>query len=107
MLAAVGSFKQTPPYSAEQTPLLSFAARTKGRKKETRGGVVRWWWCFGSGAISVVERRVGESGVDERVDREIRILFGFAGKISPESFSAVVAGGEGWPAGVAAAGVVG
>nr|GFC18446.1 hypothetical protein [Tanacetum cinerariifolium] len=40
-----------------------------------------------------------ESGVDDRVDRETRNLFGFAGKIPPEKFSddgVVVAGGGGW-----------
>nr|GFB54580.1 hypothetical protein [Tanacetum cinerariifolium] len=38
-------------------------------------GVTRWWW------------RVKESGVEDRVDRETRNLFGFAGKIPPEKFS--------------------
>nr|GFD61825.1 hypothetical protein [Tanacetum cinerariifolium] len=40
--------------------------------------------------------RVRESGVEDRIDRETRILFGFAGKIPPEKFSGggrVVAGG--------------
>nr|GFA04758.1 hypothetical protein [Tanacetum cinerariifolium] len=31
--------------------------------------------------------RVRESGVEDRIDRETRILFGFAGKIPPEKFS--------------------
>nr|GFB41607.1 hypothetical protein [Tanacetum cinerariifolium] len=31
--------------------------------------------------------RVRESGVEGRIDRETRILFGFAGKIPPEKFS--------------------
>nr|GFA19646.1 hypothetical protein [Tanacetum cinerariifolium] len=38
-------------------------------------GVTRWWW------------RVGESGVEDRVDRGTRNLFGFAGKIPPEKIS--------------------
>nr|GFA34922.1 hypothetical protein [Tanacetum cinerariifolium] len=43
-------------------------------------GVTRWWW------------RVKESGVG---DREVRKLFGFAGKSPPKKFS----GGGWWPAG--------
>nr|GEU87774.1 hypothetical protein [Tanacetum cinerariifolium] len=46
-------------------------------------GVTRWWW------------RVKESGVGDRVDREVRKLFGFAGKSPPEKFF----GGGWWPAG--------
>nr|GFA54593.1 hypothetical protein [Tanacetum cinerariifolium] len=47
--------------------------------------------------VAVAEkRRVRESGVDDRVDRETRNLFGFAGKIPPEKFSG---GGGWWPAG--------
>nr|GFA73103.1 hypothetical protein [Tanacetum cinerariifolium] len=34
----------------------------------------------------VVLWRVRESGVEDRIDREMRILFGFAGKIPPEKF---------------------
>nr|GFB17814.1 hypothetical protein [Tanacetum cinerariifolium] len=40
--------------------------------------------------------RVRESDIDERIDRVIRSIFGFAGKIPPEKFSGgsrVVAGG--------------
>nr|GEW61184.1 hypothetical protein [Tanacetum cinerariifolium] len=39
------------------------------------GGSKGWGW------------RVRESGVEGRIDRETRILFGFAGKIPPEKFS--------------------
>nr|GFC59498.1 hypothetical protein [Tanacetum cinerariifolium] len=49
-------------------------------------------------------RRVRESGVEDRIDRETRNLFGFAGKIPPEKFSGgcrMVAGGSGLPAVVA------
>nr|GFC42154.1 hypothetical protein [Tanacetum cinerariifolium] len=34
----------------------------------------------------VEKRRVRESGVEGRIDRETRILFGFAGKIPLEKF---------------------
>nr|GEW13298.1 hypothetical protein [Tanacetum cinerariifolium] len=40
--------------------------------------------------------RVRESDIEDRIDREVRKLFGFAGKIPPEKFSdggSVVAGG--------------
>nr|GFB47819.1 hypothetical protein [Tanacetum cinerariifolium] len=56
----------------------------------------------GDGVAAVVvfrwrsERRVRESGVEGRIDRVTRKLFGFAGKIPPEKFSGgrrVVAGG--------------
>nr|GFB93028.1 hypothetical protein [Tanacetum cinerariifolium] len=42
----------------------------------------------------MVGRRVGASDIVDRVDRVIRILFGFAGKSSPENFfgGGVVAG---------------
>nr|GFB58219.1 hypothetical protein [Tanacetum cinerariifolium]GFB58685.1 hypothetical protein [Tanacetum cinerariifolium] len=40
-----------------------------------------------SGGSKVWGRRVRESGIDERVDRRVRILFGFAGKIPPKKFS--------------------
>nr|GFB31447.1 hypothetical protein [Tanacetum cinerariifolium] len=58
------------------------------------GGVVtvgwqRWRWCR-----RWDERRVRESGIDERIDRETSNLFGFAGKIPPEKFSG---GGWWWP----------
>nr|GEW24918.1 hypothetical protein [Tanacetum cinerariifolium] len=50
----------------------------------------------GSGG-SGVRWRVGESGVDDQVDRETRNLFCFTGKIPPEKFSgggvAAAAGG--------------
>nr|GEW52535.1 hypothetical protein [Tanacetum cinerariifolium] len=36
-------------------------------------------------------RRVRESGVEGRIDRETRILFGFAGKIQPEKSPAAAA----------------
>nr|GEX92485.1 hypothetical protein [Tanacetum cinerariifolium] len=61
---------------------------------------------IGGGINGVAEkRRVMESGVDDRVDRETRNLFGFAGKIQPEKFSGgdsvvaavAAAGGLGWP----------
>nr|GFB37499.1 hypothetical protein [Tanacetum cinerariifolium] len=39
--------------------------------------------------------RVRESGVEDRIDRGIWSIFGFAGKISPKKFF----GGEWWPAG--------
>nr|GFB46470.1 hypothetical protein [Tanacetum cinerariifolium] len=50
--------------------------------------------------------RVRESGVEGRIDRETRNLFGFVGKIPPEKFSGggsvvaavAAAGGLGWPA---------
>nr|GEW97613.1 hypothetical protein [Tanacetum cinerariifolium] len=68
--------------------VLAVGRRTLPEKWRRRGsGVTRWWW------------RVKESGVDDRVDRETRNLFGFARKIPPEKFSGggrVVAG---WPAG--------
>nr|GFA35875.1 hypothetical protein [Tanacetum cinerariifolium] len=68
----------------------------------------RWWqqWCGrgGSGG-GTVGQRVGASDIVDRVDREVRKLFGFAGKSPPEKFSGggslvvVVAGGGGrWPA---------
>nr|GEY45342.1 hypothetical protein [Tanacetum cinerariifolium] len=61
------------------------------------GGVVtvgwqRWRWCRRWG-----ERRVRESGVEGRIDRVMRKLFRFAGKISPEKFfdgGLVAAGGR-------------
>nr|GFC33905.1 hypothetical protein [Tanacetum cinerariifolium] len=46
------------------------------------------------GGVSVVaaqgvveKRRVRESGVEDRIDRGIWSIFGFAGKIQPEKFS--------------------
>nr|GFC05813.1 hypothetical protein [Tanacetum cinerariifolium] len=62
----------------------------------------RWWRC--SGGVEMGRRwmaagekgRVRESGVEGWIDREMRKLFGFAGKIPPEKFSdggRVVAGG--------------
>nr|GEU32656.1 hypothetical protein [Tanacetum cinerariifolium] len=61
----------------------------------------RWWqqWCGrgGSGG-GTVGQRVGASDIVDRVDREVRKLFGFVGKSPPEKFSgggsvvAVVAG---------------
>nr|GEY47443.1 hypothetical protein [Tanacetum cinerariifolium] len=46
----------------------------------------------------MVGRRVGASDIVDRLDRVIRILFGFAGKSSPEKFSGggVVAGRRQW-----------
>nr|GFA99344.1 hypothetical protein [Tanacetum cinerariifolium] len=63
-------------------------------------GWQRWRWCRRWG-----ERRVRESGVEGRIDRVMRKLFGFAGKIPPEKFSGggMVAAAGGRPA-VAAAG---
>nr|GFA33827.1 RNA-directed DNA polymerase, eukaryota [Tanacetum cinerariifolium] len=57
-------------------------------------------WCGSGGGGSglwMVGRRVGASDIVDRVDRVIRILFGFAGKSPPEKFfgSGVVAGGAG------------
>nr|GFB08917.1 hypothetical protein [Tanacetum cinerariifolium] len=52
--------------------------------RQRGSGVTRWCW------------RMEESGVEDRVDRETRNLFGFAEKIPPEKFSGggrVVAGG--------------
>nr|GEY99275.1 integrase, catalytic region, zinc finger, CCHC-type, peptidase aspartic, catalytic [Tanacetum cinerariifolium] len=64
-----------------------------------------WWWLWVvvlTAVVSVVaargvveKRRVRESGVEGRIDRVTRILFGFARKIPPEKFF----GGEWWPAG--------
>nr|GEZ16210.1 hypothetical protein [Tanacetum cinerariifolium] len=67
--------------------VLVVGRRTLPEKWRRQGsGVIRWWW------------RVKESGVEDRVDRETRNLFGFAEKIPPEKFSdggRVVAGGGG------------
>nr|GEY39917.1 RNA-directed DNA polymerase, eukaryota, reverse transcriptase zinc-binding domain protein [Tanacetum cinerariifolium] len=65
--------------------VLAVVRRTLPEKWRRRGSeVTRWWWC------------VKESGVEDRVDRETRNLFGFAEKIPPKKFS-----GGGWPAGYA------
>nr|GEX56953.1 hypothetical protein [Tanacetum cinerariifolium] len=63
----------------------------------------RWWqqWCGrgGSGG-GMMGQRVGASDIVDRVDREVRKLYGFARKSPPEKFSgggsvvAVVAGGQ-------------
>nr|GEV32575.1 Gag-Pol polyprotein [Tanacetum cinerariifolium] len=57
------------------------------------GGGVRWWQWW-PGEVG----RVGESDIRDQVDRKVEIIFGFAGKSSPEYFSAVAAW---WPAMVA------
>nr|GFA98277.1 hypothetical protein [Tanacetum cinerariifolium] len=47
-----------------------------------KGG--RWrrlWW-----GLLMVGRHVGASHIVDRIDRVIRVLFGFAGKIPPEKF---------------------
>nr|GEX98587.1 hypothetical protein [Tanacetum cinerariifolium] len=49
--------------------------------------VTRVWWVTNGGDGSGGERRVRESGVEGWIDRVVGILFGFAGKISPEKFS--------------------
>nr|GEX22242.1 hypothetical protein [Tanacetum cinerariifolium] len=61
----------------------------------------RLWWVYGGVGVggsggSGVRWRVGESGVDDWIDRSEGNKFGFAGKSPPEKFSAaaVVAG---WP----------
>nr|GFC18819.1 hypothetical protein [Tanacetum cinerariifolium] len=67
----------------------------------------RWWQRVGSERGGVeMGRRVRESGVEDRIDRETGSLFGFAGKSPPEKFSggssvvaAVTAAGGRWPAG--------
>nr|GFB32789.1 hypothetical protein [Tanacetum cinerariifolium] len=64
------------------------------------GGVVlaAWVVVLAVGRRTLPEKwrwRVKESGVEDRVDRETRNLFGFVGKILPEKFS----GGGWWPAG--------
>nr|GEZ14817.1 hypothetical protein [Tanacetum cinerariifolium] len=79
---------------------------------------VEWWLAGGCGveAVALVDRgvavaavavglwmvgrRMGASDIVDRVDRVIRILFGFAGKSPPKKFSdgGVVAGGSRWPA---------
>nr|GEY01294.1 hypothetical protein [Tanacetum cinerariifolium] len=59
--------------------------------------VVTGRWCRGWQRSDVeMGRRVGKSGLKDRVDRKTGSLFGFAGKIPPEKFSgdgSVVAGG--------------
>nr|GEZ79683.1 hypothetical protein [Tanacetum cinerariifolium] len=53
-------------------------------------------WCGGVDGGQRGKGRVRESGVKGRIDREIRSIFGFVGKIPPEKFSGggrVVAGG--------------
>nr|GFB08719.1 hypothetical protein [Tanacetum cinerariifolium] len=66
--------------------VLAVGRRTLPEKWRRRdSGVTRWWW------------RVKESGVEDRVDRETRNLFGFAGKISPKKFSG--GGRLGWRGG--------
>nr|GEX96546.1 hypothetical protein [Tanacetum cinerariifolium] len=59
----------------------------------------RQWWCFGGEVAVVAAGRVRESGVEDRIDRGIWSIFGFAGKIPPEKFSGggrrvVAAGGR-------------
>nr|GFB21214.1 hypothetical protein [Tanacetum cinerariifolium] len=76
--------------------------------------VLRQWWCCDSGGVSVVaargvveKRRVRESGVEDRIDRGLWIVFRVCHSVASsrrKSFPAVVAGGEWWPAGWAAAG---
>ncbi|GKF01938.1 hypothetical protein Tco_0028861, partial [Tanacetum coccineum] len=70
----------------------------------------RWLWCCGGcdddidddGGVTVV-RRVEESGVGDRRDPEMELVFGVGRKIPPEKFSgdgavtAAVAGGGGRP----------
>nr|GFB06994.1 putative ribonuclease H-like domain-containing protein [Tanacetum cinerariifolium] len=59
--------------------------------------VVTGRWCRGWQRSDVeMRRRVGESGLKDRVDRKTGSLFGFAEKSPPEKFSgggSVVAGG--------------
>nr|GFA54845.1 hypothetical protein [Tanacetum cinerariifolium] len=62
--------------------------------------VFRWRGGCGGGSTVVAAGRVRESGVEDRIDRGIWSIFGFAKKISPEKFSGggrrrrVVAGGR-------------
>nr|GFB41655.1 hypothetical protein [Tanacetum cinerariifolium]GFB41680.1 hypothetical protein [Tanacetum cinerariifolium] len=52
-----------------------------------RSGDDEWW------GLWMVGRRVGASHIVDRIDRVIRVLFGFGGKSSPENFSG---GGRRW-----------
>nr|GFB34019.1 hypothetical protein [Tanacetum cinerariifolium] len=60
-------------------------------------------WCGNSGgevaAVAVglwmVGRRVGASGIVDRIDRKVGSIFGFAGKSPPENFSGVGRPAEG------------
>nr|GEU43044.1 hypothetical protein [Tanacetum cinerariifolium] len=66
-------------------------------RRRGSGGVGWCWWFGGTAAAAmaavagVVLWRVRESGIIDRVDRGLRIIFGFAGKSSPKKFS-----GDGW-----------
>nr|GEW13523.1 hypothetical protein [Tanacetum cinerariifolium] len=74
---------------------------TSGGGGVNGGGGVRcrgWQRQWQPGGDSVVGRRMRGGGIIDRLDRETRSLFGFAGKIPPEKFSGggsmVVVGGR-------------
>nr|GEX75882.1 hypothetical protein [Tanacetum cinerariifolium] len=105
--------KQTPLIAADPVAPFPPCCVNKWQQLAARCGVVvaaRWWQrgnaggsvvaAVGSGGRGGVEmgRRVKESGVEDRIDRETGSLFGFAEKSPPEKFSGggvVVAGGWG------------